>query len=310
MIRRGLRWAALGLAVALLAVLLVGERPAGSTGRWLREAGLEARFETVDGLRLRYVRKGAGPSLILLHGLGSSIYSWSEVFDGLARQHDVVAVDLPGFGSSDQPEDLAFSRLPRAVLGIMDRLGLEKASLAGNSLGGAVAIVVAAERPERVERLVLIGSAGFNLAPERRPAILRLVTMVPGLFLERLPIRRVLTRRGLRHVFLDAGKVTEERVEEYAAPMLRPGAARSLHSLLTSSSSELDHFEELLARVRSPTLILWGREDRWVPVADADKFGAAMPGSRTIVLKRCGHLPQEERPAETLALIQSFLASR
>jgi pimeloyl-ACP methyl ester carboxylesterase len=192
----------------------------------------------------------------------------------------------------------------------MDRLGLEKPSLAGNSLGGAVAIVVAAERPERVDRLVLIDSAGFNLAPERRPAILRFVTMVPGLFLERLPIRRVLTRRGLRQVFLDPGKVTEERVEEYAAPMLRPGAARSLRSLLTSSSNELDHFEELLARVRSPTLILWGREDRWVPVADADKFGAAMPGSRTIVLKGCGHLPQEERPAETLALVQSFLASR
>lgn len=309
MIRRSLRLLALASVVLLLAWLLLGERPAG-TGRWLREAGLEERFLTVDGLRIRYVRKGAGPSLILLHGLGSSIYSWSGVLDGLARHHDIVALDLPGFGSSDQPEELTFGRLPRAVLGLMDRLGLEKASLAGNSLGGAVAIVVAAERPERVERLVLIDAAGFNLAPEDRPGILRFVSAVPDILLERLPVRRWLTRAALRQVFLDPGNVTEERVEEYVAPMLRPGAARSLRSLLTSSSNELDHFEELLARVRSPTLILWGREDRWVPVADADKFGAAMPGSRTIVLKRCGHLPQEERPAETLALIQSFLASR
>lgn len=309
MIRRSLRLLALASVVLLLAWLLLGQRPA-VTGRWLREAGLEERFLTVDGLRIRYVRKGAGPSLILLHGLGSSIYSWSGVLDGLARQHDVVALDLPGFGSSDQPEELTFGRLPRAVLGLMDRLGLEKASLAGNSLGGAVAIVVAAERPERVDRLVLIDAAGFNLAPEDRPGILRFVSAVPDILLERLPVRRWLTRAALRQVFLDPAQVTDERVEEYVAPMLRPGAARSLRSLLTSSSNELDHFEELLARVRSPTLILWGREDRWVPVADADKFGAAMPGSRTIVLKRCGHLPQEERPAETLALIQSFLASR
>lgn len=310
MIRRGLRWAALASVVLLLALLLVGERPAGPTGRWLREAGLEERFLTVDGLRLRYVRKGQGPPLVLLHGLGSSIYSWSEVLEGLARHHDVVAVDLPGFGFSDQPEDLAFGRLPRAVLGLMDRLGLEKASLAGNSLGGAVAIVLAAERPERVDRLVLIDAAGFNFAPEDRPAIFRFVSAVPGILLERLPVRRWLTRAALRQVFLDPAQVTDERVEEYAAPMLRAGAARALQSLLTSSSHELDHFEELLARVRSPTLILWGREDRWVPVTDADRFGAAIQGSRTIILKRCGHIPQEERPAETLALVESFLASR
>ena len=310
MIRRWLRWAALALFALPLALLALGERPARPTGRWLREARLEEHFETVDGIRVRYVRKGQGPSLVLLHGLGSSIYSWSDVFDGFARRHDVVAIDLPGFGLSDQPQDLAFARLPRALLGLMDRLRLERASLVGNSLGGAVAVVVAAERPERVERLVLIDAAGFNLAPEDRPAILRFVSAVPRLLLERLPVRRRLTRTALRQVFLDPAKVTEERVEEYAAPMLRTGAVSSLHSLLTSSSNEIDHFEELLARVSVPTLILWGREDRWAPVADADRFGAAIPGSRTIILRRCGHIPQEERPAETQVLVESFLSSR
>ena len=310
MIRRSLRLLALASVVLLLAWLLVGERPAAPTGRWLREAGLEERFLTVDGLRIRYVRKGQGPPLVLLHGLGSSIYSWSQVLDSLAQRHDVVALDLPGFGSSDQPEDLAFSRLPRAVLGLMDRLGLEKASLAGNSLGGAVAIVVAAERPERVDRLVLLDAAGFNFAAQDRPAIFRFISAVPHILVERLPMRRRLTRAALRQVFFDPAQVTDERVEEYAAPMLRPGAARALQSLLTSSSHELDRFEELLARVRSPTLVLWGLEDRWVPVTDADRFAASIPGSRTIVLKRCGHLPQEERPAETQALVESFLASR
>jgi len=309
--RRGwLRGLALAAGALLAALLVTGERPAGPTGRWLREAGLEPRWCTVEGVRVHYVRKGAGPPLVLLHGLGSSIYSWSEVLEGLARRHDVIALDLPGFGLSDQPPDLTFGLLTRAVLGVMDQLGLERASLIGNSLGGAVASVVAAEHPQRVERLVLIDSAGFNFSHRRRPALLRLVGAVPGALLERLPVRRALTRAALRQVFLDQSKVTEERVEEYVAPLLRPGAVRSLQALLSSGEAETPAFAELLSRISAPTLILWGKEDRWVPVADADRFGAAIEGSRTIILKRCGHLPQEERPAETLALVNSFLAAR
>lgn len=308
--RRWLRGAALALGALLAALLVAGERPAGPTGRWLREAGLEPRWCTVEGIRVRYVRKGEGPPLLLLHGLGSSIYSWSDVLEGFARRHDVVALDLPGFGLSDQPPDLTFSLLPRAALGVMDALGLERASLIGNSLGGAVAAILAAQHSERVEKLVLIDSAGFNLARDKRPGVLRLVSAVPGPLLERLPVRRALTRAALRQVFFDQSKVTEERVEEYLAPLLRPGTLRSLQSLLTSREVEAAAFAALLYRISAPTLILWGKEDRWVRAADADRFGAAIAGSRTIILKRCGHIPQEERPGETLALVESFLASR
>lgn len=308
--RRWLRGAALALGALLAALLVAGERPTAPTGRWLRDAGLEPHWITVEGVRVRYVRKGAGPSLLLLHGLASSSYTWSEVFEGFARRHDVVAVDLPGFGASDQPADLTFGMLSRAVLGLMDGVGFERTSLIGNSMGGAVAAVLAAEHPERVERLVLIDSAGFNLARERRPSLLRLIGAVPGRLLERLPVRRALTRAALRQVFFDESKVTAERIDEYLAPLLRPGAVRSLKSLLGSQDVEPTAFAALLYRISAPTLILWGKEDRWIPAADADRFGGAIGGSRTIILKRCGHLPQEERPAETLALVQSFLASR
>jgi pimeloyl-ACP methyl ester carboxylesterase len=298
------------LALLLLALIVAGERPASATGRWLRRAGLEPRWCEVEGLRVRYVRKGTGPSLLLLHGLGSSIYSWSEVIDGFARRHDVVALDLPGFGGSDAPADLTLRRLVVVVPAVMDRLGVERASLIGNSLGGAVAALLAVELPVRVERLVLIDSAGFNFSREKRPALLRLVGAVPAGVLERLPVRRALTRAALRQVFFDRSKLTDERVEEYVAPLQRPGAVRSLGSLLSSREAGAGAFGELLARISAPTLILWGNEDRWVPVADADRFAGAIAGSRTIILKRCGHLPQEERPAETLALVESFLGAR
>jgi pimeloyl-ACP methyl ester carboxylesterase len=296
---------------AALVLLAIPERPSQSAGRWLRDSGLEPRFLDVDGMRVRYVRKGQGPALLLLHGMASSIYTWSEVLDGFAREHDVVALDLPGFGQSDQPAQLGFAALPRAVIGVMDSLALPRASLVGSSLGGAVAVAVAAERPERVERLVLIDAAGFNLRRQEWPWLVRALQAAPGVLLERAPFRRWLTRLALRQVFLDQSKVTDERVEEYVAPMLRAGAVRSLRSLLASAPGAGDGgFPALLARVTAPTLILWGKDDRWVPVADSERFASALKGSRTIVLRRCGHLPQEERPAETLALVRSFLASQ
>jgi pimeloyl-ACP methyl ester carboxylesterase len=180
----------------------------------------------------------------------------------------------------------------------------------GNSIGGALAVVIAAEHPERVLRLVLIDSGGFNAAQARRPPLLRMIGAVPPALLERLPLRRTLTRTALHQVFYEANRVTDEQVEEYVAPMLRPGAVRSLHSLLSSPRIETRAFVEMLARIDAPTLILWGKQDRWVPVADADRFGDILADRRLIILSRCGHLPQEERPAETQALVESFLASR
>ena len=300
---------ALALCAVCAALFLVGERPASTTGRWLREAGLEPHFLNVGGVRLRFVRQGQGPPLLLLHGFASSIYSWSGVLPELARDHDVIAFDFPDFGESDRPEDLRFDQLPESALGLMRQLGVERASVAGSSLGGAVAVAIAAQHPERVERLVLIDSAGFNLAKRDRPGLLRLVETVPLGVLERLPLRRSLTRLGLRQVFFDPTKVSEERVEEYLAPLQRPGSLQSMRSLLASRSAFGDSFADFARRVSARTLILWGREDRWIPVAQADLLAAAIPGARTVVLRGCGHVPQEERPAETAALIRSFLAA-
>jgi len=299
--------------VALLVVLAVwiaiGERPAGDTGRWLRELGLSPRVANVNGVGVRYVRSGQGPPLVLVHGLAASVYSWSEVLAELAKRHDVVAVDLPGFGGSEMPPDLTFAAYPPTVLGLMDQLGLARASLVGNSMGGAAAAAIAADHPDRVERLVLIDSAGLNLAPKDRPAVLRLVGALPGAVLERLPVRRALTRLALPQVFFDPRLVTEERFEEYLAPLLRRGAVVSLSSLLSTPHADAAQFQALLRRIRAPTLILWGREDRWIPVAQADRFAAAIPNARLTILAGCGHLPQEERPLETAALVASFLAS-
>ena len=219
-------------------------------GAWLAASGLEARYEIVDGHRLRYVRAGSGPAVVLVHGFASSLYTWKDVIPALAAGHDVVALDLPGFGQSDQPADLSFEDFPRAVLGLMDLLGIGKATLVGNSMGGATAAVVAAERPERVQALVLIDAAGFNLGPSERPRMVSFAMSRAGSLLACLPGKRLVVEASLRQVFHDAAHVTPERISEYLAAARRPGTVPAIFSLGASSAGRPAIVAQSLPRIR------------------------------------------------------------
>ena len=278
---------------------------AHDTGTWMAAAGAPPHYETIDGLRIRYVRKGSGPPVLLLHGIASSIYTWKDVLPALAAHHDVIAVDFPGFGDSAIPRPARGERILRTVVGLMDRLGIERASVVGNSLGGAIAVALAATLPDRVSRLVLLDPAGYNFAPADRPFVLRLAGAVPAPVLEALPVRPMV-RLGLRQVFHDDGLVTPDKVAEYVAPLRRPGAAAALHDLLLGTDDL--HFPGVIRGVRAPTLILWGRYDTWIPPRDAGRFAADIPGARVLMME-AGHMPQEERPAETAARVEEFLGA-
>jgi pimeloyl-ACP methyl ester carboxylesterase len=312
-LRRALRVVSRGLAAGAVLLLLVWaglrlyDRPPRPPGGWLVRVGLEERFATVAGVRVRYIRTGVGPPVVLLHGFGSSIYTWKDVIPGLARAHETVALDLPGFGWSDQPADLSFELYPRVVLGLLDQLSLDRVSLVGNSMGGAVACWVTASEPHRVERLVLIDSAGFNLREADRPAMVRLTSHpLAEAVVGRLSATRLLVTIGLRRVFHDDTRLTEERVDEYLAAAKRPGTLRSIRSLMTSYQGTAGEFEAQLGRIKAPTLVIWGEEDEWIPPAHADRFVGAIPGARKVVLPRVGHLPEEEAPEEVTRLLIDF----
>jgi pimeloyl-ACP methyl ester carboxylesterase len=309
-VKRILRAAAVAagvLALALVALSFVPER-VPPTGAWLLRLGIEARFETVDGVSLRYVRTGSGPSIVLVHGFGSSIHTWKELIPPLAAGHDVLALDLPGFGASGFPERLSAAHLPRAVLGLMDRLGVERATLAGNSLGGATALWVAAERPERVARLVLIDSAGLRLHPRDRPLLLRLLRLPGASLAGHLPVRGWIAGWALRRAYHDPTRVKPEDLAEYVAPALRPRAAEAAIALALEPDPTSGAFAARLGGIRAPALVIWGREDRFIPAEDAERFAAALPAAEAFVLDGCGHVPQEECAAEVTGLMLDFLA--
>jgi len=315
---RGRRTGRLGylvVVVLLAAIFGVGrlyDSPRGETGGWMAGQRLEPRFATVNGRNVRYVRAGSGegPAVVLVHGFASSLYTWKDVLPALAPGHDVIALDLPGFGGSDAPADLSFTEYVPVVMGLLDQLGVDKAVLVGNSMGGAVAIAAAADHPERVRGLVLIDASAYRMGdPSQRPWPIR-VAGNPAIsaVLDQLPIRRLLVRAALRQVFHDDELVTPDRLDEYAVPVQRPGVPAAVRSLLASRSIEPDFVERRLPQVKAPTLILWGREDAWLPVADADRLATAWPRSRKVVLDSCGHMPQEERPADVIAALLAFLA--
>ena len=299
--------AALLLVVLLVVLLLLPRESARPTGEWLARARLQPKRITLGALEVRYVRAGHGAPVILIHGLASSIYSWADVMGPLAEQFDVIALDLPGFGESTKPPNLAFAALPKALLQLMDGLGLARASLVGNSLGGAIALLVAEQSPARVDRVVVLDSAGFGMKTSERPFMIRVIgSPLAGTFADRVPVKRLLTEFTLRHLIHDHAQVSEERINEYVTPFLPPGALRSAQSLLASPVDE--QFAARLSGIAAPTLVLWGRYDPWLPESHADRFVAAIKGSRKVVLET-GHMPQEELPKDGARLIKEHLAS-
>lgn len=255
------------------------------------------------GLRLRAVRAGAGPAVILLHGYGESLLAWESVFDRLTRQADIVALDLPGFGLSSKPATgYATDSLAADVLGAMDALRLERAVLVGHSLGGAVAAAAALAAPERVPGLVLIDPAVVTEPWLRRAENTSETT-------GRTVRRGVAQYEALRMRFSgahDPAWLAESDSAMAYSPSGDAAYVTALQAVLREFDfAYLDH--ERARRLRTPTLIIWGAYDPTVSVSRGRALAASLPAAEFRVVGRSWHRPHVERPAEVAGLIAEFL---
>ncbi len=269
-----------------------------------------ARAETLEvaGIKTHLVRAGKGEPVILLHGLGASSYSWRFAVSELARRYEVFAPDLPGFGRSDKPRDFDYSvaGLHRWVLALMDRLGLEKARFAGNSMGGVIALWTAMDAGHRVERMALLGTPAY---PENRPKMLwPLSWPVIGRVYE-WALGETTLRYIAKTTFVDQSKVTEEMVAEYGAPLKTAAGRRAVAEFIRRAIPP--DFRERIASYRTlphRTLILNGDADAMVDYRGAERLAKDLPRARFVYLDRCGHAPQEDAPERVNALLQEFFA--
>lgn len=270
----------------------------------------ENRFVTIDGVRFHYEsHPGTGKTIVLLHGFGSSTYTWKEAIPQLQIDgYRVFALDMKGFGWSDKPAGADYSprTLMEEVNAWMARMGLEGVTFVGNSLGGAIGLMLAMEHPERMERLVLIDSGGY---PIKKPLIIRAAALPLVRDVAKLFFGRWMIRANMNRVFFDRRRVTPERVTAYFDRMRTTGSLEAQMAL----SSALDEqsaagYMERIPQILIPTLILWGENDAWIPLANGRRFHREIPDSRLVVIPRCGHVPQEEVPNIITRYISAFAA--
>ena len=271
----------------------------------------------VEGLRIRCLMAGqTGSSVLLLHGGGydSASLSYGPSIEPISQSHTVFAPDWPGYGESDKPDTKYTTEYYEIFLGhLMDALGLEKASLVGISIGGALSLAFSLRSPQRVERLVLVDSLGLGkevpgrvitYAIVRLPLLNRLVWAAMGR-------SRGMVRWSLRTVFHDPQAVSNSFVDDVFLEAKKPGAGQAWRSWQRSEiglGGYRTNFVDELHTLAVPTLILHGEEDRYVPVSWARRARTLIEDSELSVIPQCGHWLTREKPTEFSRAVLGFLA--
>ncbi len=288
------------LALALLAGIGFYLRPVSYLNEWvyLQEdlSGIQSRSVEVAGHRVHYLAEGPanGPAVVLVHGLGASAEHWSNLAQYLAQSGFRVYIpDLLGYGRSEQPADFSYSVHDEAavVVGFMDALGLKQVELGGWSMGGWIAVLVAAQHPERVSRLMLFDAVGLNVPPPFDTALFTPSTVDQLSQLEALlspqpqPIPAFIARDILRNVRRDGWVVQ-----------------RALATMLTAQ----DVVDNILPQLKMPVLLVWGSLDRIVPLDRGETMHRLIPQSQLDVFPGCGHMAPLECSAAVGPKVVAF----
>lgn len=296
-------------------VLLISSLLGSCSSLQLETRGWDALAEFVKDTPssdLYYEVQGQGTPVLMLHGFGASSYTWRYLAPELASDSRVFLVDLKGFGRSPKPADGRYTLYDQVAL--IYRFVLEHdlkgLTIVGHSYGGGVALGTALYlsefAPERLSRLILIDSAGFD---QPLPFFMRLLRtpVVNRLGLYLLPAKTQV-RHILNTAYHDTDRISEEAVYEYAQALKMPGGRRAiLETAGQLATFNTEVLKSRYSRIDVPTLILWGQNDAIIPLAIGRQLNEAIPHSTLYVLGDCGHIPHEEKPAETIKQVREFM---
>ena len=322
----------LWLAILVVSVATVGGALAVSwapdrsveslMARWA-PVGSASQFVVVRSMQVHVRDEGphtGDEPIVLLHGIGDSLHTWDGWVRELSKTRRVIRFDLPGHGLTGpyQGEWLAggerYSMLTDAkfVVATLDALKVtQPVVLGGNSLGAQIAWETAdylrASQPQRVARLILVDSTGYPFESNAVPMAFTLgrIEALAPLLENTLP--RFMVASSLRDTYGDPSTVTPALIDRYQELTLRAGNRRAFGLRMRV---DLAASPERIAKIKQPTLLLWGGRDRLIPPAHAKRFAQDIAGSKLVMFDTLGHLPHQEDPAQTVAAVQSFLASR
>jgi len=261
----------------------------------------QEKFATVYGAKIRYLEAGEAtrPTVVLVHGMGSNADSWAFNTPAIAAKYRVIALDQIGFGKSDKP--LIKYRVGTFVDFLdkfLSELKIEKARLVGISLGGWVSALYTAKYPNRVEKLVLVDAAGF--APPKDFDWTKIHALNSS--------TRDEVRENIKAVFFNQAMFgTEAMVETFLTQRVVAGDGYTISSLIESIKRGEDYVDGKLSSIEKPTLIVWGKQDGLIPVADGERYQKGIKGSELIVFDQAGHAPNVEKAIDFNKKILEFL---
>jgi len=288
----------LALSIGFFAVMLC---PPDCSAQERKQAASKIdKFATVYGAKINYVEAGNGAPLILIHGLADNVEIWDSVIPPLAAKFRVIAFDQIGFGHSDKPLlNYRVSTFVDFLDGLMSELKIERASLIGNSLGGWVAASFALAHPGSVDRLVLCDAAGYRSLPQ---------AMGP----RTLDALKLASRDDIRYLgpltFHNKQFYEGAAVDDAFRQRVIAGDGYTVSRVLDSLIRGDDALDNRLHAINRPTLILWGRGDKLIPLSFGERFHQEIAGSQLRIIDNCGHMPQVECANEFTTAVLQFLS--
>ena len=274
----------------------------------------EVQFLTLHGHRRAFVKVGQGPVLLLLHGLGCDHTTWEPVIEVLAKRYTVIAPDLLGHGQSAKPRaDYSVGGYANAMRDLITVLGVDKVTVVGHSFGGGIAMQFAYQFPERTERLILVASGG--LGPDVTPAIRAVTT--PGFH----QVLGLLTLPGVRHVGMaglralsttplkhardldEVAKIYDSFKDPYARAAIR----HVVQAVVDWRGQIITMADRAYLTEEMPMCVVWGQDDKVIPVRHADNVGNLAPKARVEVIPNSGHFPHKDHPHRFARIVHEFI---
>ena len=267
-------------------------------------------FVEIEGMNVHYRDEGNQKDslpIVLIHGTGSSLHTFNDWTENLKSNRRVIRMDLPAFGLTGPFPDRKYSirKYVTFVEQFLASQNIEKCVLGGNSLGGNIAWNYTLKNPSTIEKLILIDAAGYPFKSESKPIAFKLAQtpIINNLLTVITP--RFMARASVENVYADKTKVTDALAERYFDLTLRTGNRRALVDRMTMIEDTLAY--KNIHKIQQPTLVLWGDQDKLIPLNNANRFHEDLPNSTLVILKNSGHVPMEENPEESLKVVLDFL---
>lgn len=276
----------------------------------------QSSYITINDSKVHVRQQGSGIAIFLLHGSFASLHTWDSWEKELSKSFKTISLDFPGHGLTgpNQANKYSTDNYEALVFALADQLKIDTFYVAGNSMGGQVAWKMALHHPERVKKLILVDAAGYwkitsdsSSKKQSRPFIFKLLQndFVASTMMKITP--RFLFKINLRQVYGNPSKVREEDIDRFYDLILREGNRASTMLRLRQAGKDL---QDSIQYIQTPTLIIWGEKDAWIPVANAYRFNNDIKDSKLKIFSQAGHVPMEEIPSETIRSAMYFLQDK